>query len=139
MISFFKCKSCIKEIIIVYSNMWLSQSKTVPKIYSCNATIADVNPFSLMNISHCMDTEHLFISSLGTLWIIFYGHMHEYIMPEKLFSLGYFWEAEKAVLESGHNFRFSRNWNFQSGCDSLSLTSSCFSSSWTTGIFSIEI
>lgn len=46
----------------------------------------------------------LFISSLGTFWIIFYGHMHEYIMPEKLFSLGYFWAAEKAVPESGHNF-----------------------------------
>lgn len=51
----------------------------------------------------------LSISSLGTLWIIFYGHMHEYLMPDKLFSLGYFWGAEKAVPERGHNFRFSRN------------------------------
>ena len=40
--------------------MWLSQRKIVPKIYSCKAIIADVNPFSLMNISHYMDTQYLF-------------------------------------------------------------------------------
>lgn len=94
MVRFFKCKFCIKEIINVYSDMWLSQSKTVPKIYSCNAVIADVNLFSLMNISHCMDTQHLFEAfvyfQFGDTLNYFYGHMHEYLMAGKLFSLGYF-------------------------------------------------